>query len=130
MEDQMGDWTSVKPLYLGHPAPLVWTHMEDWVPIELRHMHHLTLLASHLGSSNVRMSPSWTGPPFTLHMMEWSPSSKNSTGNLHTSLLGPDTPALSAIYSSQTLNPGLVLNITLVKITSSFVPSSKHIMLD
>ena len=45
------------------PIQLVWTHTEDWMPIEPRHTHHLNLLASCLGYSNVRMSPSWTGPP-------------------------------------------------------------------
>ena len=50
MEDQMGDWTSIKLLYLGHPAPLAWTHMEDWAPVKPGNMHHLTLLASHPGS--------------------------------------------------------------------------------
>ena len=99
MEDQMGDWTSIELLYWGHSAPLVWTHTEDWVAIVPRHMHPLTLLASHLGSGNVRGSPSWTGP---LHIIYDGVITviQELNGVLCTSLLGPDTPALLAVHSS------------------------------
>ena len=61
--DLMGDWTSIELLSLGYPCPIsIWTHTEDWVPIKLRHTQHFTLLASHLGSSTVRMSPLQIGP--------------------------------------------------------------------
>ena len=46
------------------PTPSAWTHMEDQgAHVKPRHTHHLNLLASCSGSGNVRMSPSWTGPP-------------------------------------------------------------------
>ena len=58
-----------------------WTHMEDQMEdptsTEPTHMYHLNILASCLESNNVRTSPLQTGP-FTLHMMEWLLSSKNS----------------------------------------------------
>ena len=51
--------------------------MEDQMLIEPMHAYHLNLLASHLDSTNVRMSPLWTDP-FPLHLMEQLLSSKNS----------------------------------------------------
>ena len=63
------------------PTPMMWNWREDWMEglpsIKLRHAYHFTILASCPDSSNVRMSPSWTGP-FTLCMVEWLLSSKNS----------------------------------------------------
>ena len=77
MEGQTEDWTSIKLTHQDTPAPLAWTWTEDQISIELMHTYHLKLLASCSDSSNVRMSPSQTGP-FTLHMVEWLLSSKNS----------------------------------------------------
>ena len=55
------------------PAPSNWNWMDDWMEglpsVKLIHAYHFNLLASHPDSSNVRMSPSQTGP-FALHM--WS----------------------------------------------------------
>ena len=60
------------------PTPLAWTWTEYQMPIGLKHIQHLNLLASHSYSSNVRMSPFQTAP-FMLRMMEPLLSSKNST---------------------------------------------------
>ena len=76
-EDQMEDPTSIELPHLGYPTTSAWTWMEDQTSIILMHTYHLNLLASSSNSSNVRMTPSQTGP-FMLHMMEQLLSSKNS----------------------------------------------------
>ena len=74
----MEDWASVKLTHQGHPPPH-W-HEPGWTTGAHKPMytHHLNLSASRLDSSNVRMSPSQTGP-FMLHMMQQLLSSKNLT---------------------------------------------------
>ena len=110
-------------LHLGHPHPI---SMDPYgrlgAHIKLRHTHHLTLLASCLGSGNVRMSPLQTGLPFTCMYGGVVSVIQDLKRNLCMSLSGARCiPTLSAIYSSQTLDPGLISDITLVKITSLFV---------
>ena len=77
-QDWKEDLTSVGLPHWGYPTPSAWTWTVDQTSIEPMHTYNLNLLASRLDSSNVRMSPSGTGP-FTLHMVEWLLSSKNLT---------------------------------------------------
>ena len=79
--------------------------MEDWTkdstPLKTMLACHIHLLACHLNSGKVRMSPSWTGH-FALQMAEWLLMPKNST-QIHrpypTSV--PDTLPLSAIMQME-----------------------------
>ena len=100
--------------------------MEDWMPVKPRHKHHLNLLASHLGSGKVRMSPLQTGP-LCIPCDGVVTVIQEPNMNLCTSLLGPDTPTLLAISSSWNLNPGLIklLNITPVK--NNFIVCALHL---
>ena len=81
MEDQKEDPTSVGLPHQGYPTPSKWNRleirMEGPPSVKPTYAYHFNLLASHLDSSNVRMSPLQTGP-FTLHMVKWLLSAKNS----------------------------------------------------
>ena len=72
------------------------------MPINPMPTHHLHLLASHSDSSNVRMSPSQTGP---LHVTYDAVVTviQEFDANLCTPLLVPDTPTLLAASPVGTL---------------------------
>ena len=65
------------------------------MPIKPMHTHHLILLPSCSDSSNVRMSPLWTGP-LCISYDRVVTVIQEFDANLCTSLLVPDTPTPSA----------------------------------